>query len=407
MQDSKTTTIKLGLRENISQFSLLVIINAFVGAMIGLERSILPQIAEQEFHLAAKSVILGFIVAFGISKALTNYLAGKYSDLYGRKKILIIGWLFTLPVPLLLMFAQSWNLIILANILLGIGQGLTWSTTVIMKIDLVGAKNRGFAMGINEFAGYLAVAVSALTTGYIAAHFGLRPQPFYLGFFYVLVGLFLSVVFVKETHGHAKSESLKTQTISSKEIFIKTSFKDKNLSSITQAGLVNNLNDGMAWGLFPVLLAQRGFSLSQIGGLVAVYPAVWGICQLFTGHLSDLWGRKKLIVWGMTIQAIAIFCIGFLSTEFSFIFGSILLGVGTALVYPTFLAGIGDVAHPTWRASAVGIYRLWRDLGYAIGAILSGATADIFGLNSAIYLVATLTFLSGIFVKIRMKNDVL
>lgn len=399
---------KLGLKENLFQFSLLVVVNAFVGAMVGLERTILPQIAESEFHIAAKTAILSFIVVFGFTKAFTNYLAGRLSDRLGRKAILVAGWLIATPVPFLLMWATSWQGILIANAFLGISQGLTWSTTVIMKIDLVGPKRRGFAMGLNEFAGYFAVAGSALATGYIASHFGLRPEPFYLGVVYVAIGFLLSAFLVKETKHHVhheiKSHAEEGAELSQKEIFLRTSFLDRNLSSVSQAGFVNNLNDGMAWGLFPILFAATGLSLERIGWLAAIYPATWGILQLWTGHLSDSWGRKWLIAGGMWVQAVGIALIAVTENFWLFAFGGVLLGVGTAMVYPTLLAAIGDVAHPKWRASAVGIYRLWRDSGYAVGAIIAGVTADLFGLRSAIWLVACITFISGLVVAVRQSE---
>lgn len=404
--------MKLGLKKNWYQFSLLVIVNAFVGAMIGLERTILPQIAEKEFGLAVKSAILSFIVVFGFTKAFTNYFAGRWSDQIGRKKVLILGWLIAIPVPFLLMWAPSWSWFLVANIFLGISQGLTWSTTVIMKIDLVGSEHRGLAMGLNEFAGYFAVAMSALVTGYIASHFGLRPQPFYLGVVYCVIGLTMSVLMVHETKDHVSLEAKQTSAnenqsfefLSQKEIFVRTTFNDKNLSSVTQAGFVNNLNDGMAWGLFPILFASHGLSLEKIGWLAAIYPATWGLFQLWTGHISDSWGRKGLIVWGMWIQAIGIVVTMTAEQFFGFGLGGVLLGVGTAMVYPTLLAAIGDVAHPGWRASSVGIYRLWRDSGYAIGAIISGIVADLFGITAAIGFVAFLTFISGVAVQLRMTE---
>jgi MFS family permease len=402
------SSIKLGIRENLAQFSLLVLVNACVGAMIGMERSILPQIAVGEFHLAAKSAILSFIVVFGIAKALTNYLAGHFSDRFGRKQVLITGWIIAVPVPFLLMFAPSWTWILFANALLGVSQGLTWSTTVIMKIDLSGSKNRGFAMGLNEFAGYFAVAISALTTGWIAANYGLRPEPFYLGIAFVVLGLGLSTLLVKETKCHValemkQSPSLKDK-LTAKDIFWRTTLSDKNLSSISQAGLINNLNDGMAWGLFPLFFSEANMTISQIGVLAAIYPATWGISQLFTGAWSDRVGRKWLIVTGMWIQAIGIAVVIVSRAFFGFAAGGVLLGVGTAMVYPTLLAAIGDVAHPSWRASSVGVYRLWRDLGYAIGAILAGVTADAFGLPIAMFIVGALTFLSGTIAAFRMSE---
>ncbi len=408
--DLPRPAIRLGLADNLGQFSLLVLVNAFVGGMVGLERSILPAIAEQDFHLAARSAVLSFIIVFGLVKAVTNYAAGRLSDRFGRKHLLVAGWLFATPVPFMLMWATSWAVVLAANVLLGISQGLTWSTTVIMKIDLVGPRRRGLAMGLNEFAGYIAVAAAALATGYIAASYGLRPAPFYLGVGFVVAGLALSVLLVAETRAHAQHEAaigLPAETgraPSQREIFVRTSLTDRNLSAVSQAGLVNNLNDGMAWGLFPVLYAGAGLSLASIGTLAALYPAVWGISQLFTGALSDRWGRKWLIVGGMWIQAAGI-AVVVLSREISgFATGSVLLGVGTAMVYPTLLAAIGDVAHPSWRASAVGVYRLWRDLGYAIGAALTGIVADAVGLGAAIWLVAAVTFGSGLLAALRMTE---
>ena len=404
----EATAIRLGLRENLSQFSLLVVVNAFVGAMAGLERSILPAIAEQEFAIAARAAILSFIVVFGLSKALTNYLAGRLSDRFGRKHVLVGGWLVAIPVPFILMWAPGWDWILAANVLLGVSQGLTWSTTVIMKIDLVGSKQRGLAMGLNEFAGYVAVAGSALATGWMAAHFGLRPEPFYLGVGYVAVGSLLSALAVRETRHHVAHElrthQLGKHDLTQREIFRRTSLTDRNLSSVSQAGLVNNLNDGMAWGLFPLVFAAAGMNLAQIGVLAAIYPAVWGVAQIFTGALSDRIGRKGLIVSGMWLQAAGI-AVTAMTTDFvGFGLGGVLLGIGTAMVYPTLLAAIGDVAHPSWRASAVGVYRLWRDLGYAVGALLAGVTADRFGMTTAVWLVAGLTFLSGVIAAMRMQE---
>ncbi len=403
-------TQRLGLRENLGQFSLLVLVNGFVGAMVGMERTILPSIAAQDFHLAAQSAVLSFIVVFGVTKALTNYLAGRLSDRVGRKHVLVVGWLVAAPVPFLLMWAPSWSWILCANALLGVSQGLTWSTTVIMKIDLVGPTKRGLAMGLNEFAGYVAVAGSALATGLIAEHYGLRPQPFYLGIGFVVLGFLLSVLAVRETKGHVATESKLQGGLAPGDmptpgqVFWRTSFRDKNLSAVTQAGLVNNLNDGMAWGLFPVLFAGARMDLGTIGTLAAIYPATWGVTQLVTGAWSDRIGRKWLIVWGMWIQAFGIGVVVLASTFPGFALGAVLLGVGTAMVYPTLLAAIGDVAHPSWRASSVGAYRLWRDLGYAVGALLAGVIADELGLQTAMWLVAALTFVSGVVAAVRMTE---
>lgn len=401
---------RLGILENLGQFSLLVLVNAFVGAMVGIERSILPALAEDEFRLVAKTAVLSFIVVFGVSKALTNYLAGRLSDAWGRKVVLVAGWAVAIPVPFLLMSAPTWGWILFANALLGVSQGLTWSTTVIMKIDLAGPKHRGLAMGLNEFAGYLAVGVAALATGWIAARWGLRPEPFYLGVAFVVLGLLASVLLVRETSHHVRAESaghrddvphgVPTQA----EVFWRTTLRDRSLSSVTQAGLVNNLNDGMAWGLLPLLFAAAGASLSQIGLLAAIYPATWGIGQLFTGAWSDRVGRKRLIVAGMWVQAVGMSVTAMAATFTGFTTGAVLLGLGTAMVYPTLLAAIGDVARPSWRASAVGVYRLWRDLGYALGAVLAGLVADAFGLSAAVWTIALLTFASGALVAVRMHE---
>jgi MFS family permease len=408
---SEAEPLRLGLRENAGQFTLLVVVNAFVGAMIGLERSILPAIAEEEFHLKAHTAMLAFIAVFGVVKALTNYFAGRLSDRVGRKAVLVGGWLIAVPVPFLLMWAPSWNWILFANVLLGLSQGLTWSTTVIMKIDLAGPAQRGLAMGLNEFAGYLAVGVSALATGAVADAYHLRPEPFYLGIGFVFAGLALSAALVRETHHYVAHEVKRHApgrddgAIDQREVFARQTWRDPNLSAISQAGLVNNLNDGMAWGLFPLLYAAAGMDIGTIGTLVAIYPAVQGFGQLFTGALSDRIGRKGLIVGGMWVQAVGI-AIVVLSHDWpGFAGGNLLLGFGTAMVYPTLLAAIGDVAHPTWRASAVGVYRLWRDLGYAVGALLAGAVADALGLAPAVWVVAALTFAAGVVVLFRMVES--
>lgn len=409
-----TKVVRLGLRENIGQFSLLVLINAFVGAMVGLERTILPLLAEKDFGLASKATILSFIVSFGITKALTNLLSGVLSDKYGRKHLLIIGWLFGLPVPFLVIFAPSWNWVVFANILLGVNQGLCWSMTVIMKIDLVGPRKRGLAMGLNEFAGYLSVAFAALASGYIAAKYGLRPQPFYLGIAFTILGLLLSVIFVIDTRQHVSLEANSFHEekspllVESKnriiKIFAMTSWKDRNLFSCSQAGMVNNLNDGMVWGLLPIYFASFGFSVGQVGQLAAIYPGVWGFMQLFTGAWSDRIGRKSMIMSGMWIQAVGIVLLAAFQNYLIWIGGLILLGIGTAQVYPTLLAAVGDAAHPSWRATSVGVYRFWRDSGYAIGAITSGIVADRFGIVSAILVVAFITFVSGVIVKFSMAE---
>jgi MFS family permease len=413
-QASPAPAVALGLRANWRQFWLLVLINAFVGAMVGLERTVLPLLGQVEFGLASKSAVLSFIATFGVVKALTNLFAGRLSDSYGRKHVLLAGWLIGLPVPFLVMWAPSWSWIVFANVLLGINQGLAWSMTVIMKIDLVGSKQRGLAMGLNEFAGYLAVALAALGTGYLAQAYGLRPKPFYLGIACAATGLALSLLFVRETRHHVALEArdFPPQSdvpghragLSTREIFARTSWRDPALSSASQAGMVNNLNDGLAWGLFPLFFAAAGLDVAQIGILSFTYPAAWGLLQLWTGALSDRWGRKRLIAGGMLVQSGALAAIALTRGFWPWAGAAALLGVGTAMVYPTLLAAVGDVAHPRWRASAVGVYRFWRDSGYAVGALLAGALADLFGIAWSIGAVALLTFASGLLVLVRMPE---
>jgi MFS family permease len=411
------------LRANLAQFSLLVGVNALVGGMVGQERSLLSLLATQVFGLAAVSGALTYIVAFGLTKAATNFLAGTLADRYGRKPVLVIGWLIGLPVPLLIIWAPTWSWIIAANVLLGVNQGLCWSTTVIMKIDLAGPERRGLAMGLNEAAGYLAVALTAYLTGLIAARAGLRPEPFYLGLAYAGLGLGLSTLLVRETRDHAHLEAqladadqptaqndasnespaaARPDQLSTRQVVVATSWREPALSACSQAGLVNNLNDGLAWGLLPLLFVRGGLSVAQVGLLAALYPAVWGLGQLLTGPLSDRLGRKPLITAGMLVQALALACIALASSFLPWAAGAILLGVGTAMVYPTLLAAISDVAHPSWRATAVGVYRLWRDTGFAMGALLAGLVADLAGLDTAVWVVAALTAASGLVVAVRM-----
>lgn len=397
--------VSLGLRSNWRQFTLLVIINAFVGGMVGLERSILPQIAETEFAIAAKSAILSFIVVFGFTKAITNYFAGVLANKLGRKNLLVIGWLFAIPIPFILIYAQNWNWIVFANILLGINQGLTWSSTVVMKIDLVGDKDRGLAMGINESAGYLAVGIVAFLTGWIAAEYGLRPYPFYLGFFFAGLGLFGSWFLVRDTVHHVAKETTTSAVHKLKNVFWETTWKDNNLGSISQAGLVNNLNDGMIWGLFPILLAMKGFNLTQIAVIVAVYPSVWGIGQLFTGKMADHFVIKKMLFWGMLLQGVTLMLMMFASTYFQFISLSVFLGIGTAVVYPTFLVGMATYTHPEQRAPSIGVFRFWRDSGYAFGAILTGIIADTLGVLPSVLTIAILTILSSFVIQLRMTRQ--
>ena len=400
-----TKSTALGLKENWQQFALLVIVNAFVGGMIGLERSIFPQFAEQVFGITSASSILSFIVAFGFTKAATNYFTGRWANRFGRKRLLVIGWMIAIPIPLILIFATSWNHVVIANVLLGINQGLTWSTTVIMKIDLVGPKHRGFAMGLNEFAGYLAVGLVALGTGYLAELYGVTPYPFYLGLTIALTGLFLSLFFVRDTMQHVELEAKSMAAASQNNVFLTTSLFDKTLSSITQAGLVNNLNDGMIWGLFPILLLGLGYDDASIGWLVALYPGVWGVGQLATGKMADHYSKKSMLVVGMLIQSIAIFGIAISTSYFPLVVCSVSLGLGTALVYPTFLAAIADATLPNERAESIGVFRLWRDSGYAIGALMSGIIADSFGLLSAISVIGFLTVMSALVIQFRMPNN--
>ena len=406
--------IQLGLRQNLAQFILLVSVNALVGGMLGQERTVVPLLGERVFGVRGYTAGLTFILVFGVAKATTNYFAGTWSDRFGRKPVLVAGWLIAVPVPLLLIWAPSWAWVVVANVLLGVSQGLTWSTTVIMKIDLVGPKRRGFAMGLNEAAGYGAVAVTALATGYLADAYGLRPAPFLLGIAFAALGLGLSTLAVRETRGYARLEAATHVgradgkhdhlhgELSNGQVFVQTSLKEPALSSASQAGLVNNLNDGLAWGLFPILFAAAGLSVARIGVLAALYPAVWGLGQLFTGALSDRVGRKWLIASGMWLQAIALAVIATVDAFGWWAVAAVLLGAGTAMVYPTLLASIGDVAHPSWRARSVGIYRLWRDGGFAVGALLAGIVADALGIRAAVWTVAALTSASGLVVAVRM-----
>ncbi len=399
----------LGLRQNWRQFALLVLVNAFVGAMVGLERSVLPVLGEREFGLASRTAALSFIATFGVVKALANVAAGRLGDRYGRKHVLVAGWLFALPVPFLVIWAPTWGWIVFANVLLGVNQGLAWSTAVIMKIDLVGPKQRGLAMGLNEFAGYIAVALSALATGMIAARYGLRPEPFYLGIAFATLGLASSVLFVRDTAAHARAEAREhdgpaPESLGMRELLARGSWRDPALASASQAGMVNNLNDGLAWGLFPLYFAAAGLSLREIGVLAFVYPVTWGVVQLGTGALSDRWGRKWLIVGGMLLQGASLGAMIVWRGFAPWVAAGISLGIGTAMVYPTLLAAVGDVAHPAWRASALGVYRLWRDLGYAVGALLAGVLADLFGMTTAIGAVAALTAASGALVALRMPE---
>src|SRR5512134_3223732 len=402
---------RLGLRENLPQFTLLVVLNAFVGAMVGLERTVLPLLGEQDFGLESKTAITSFIVSFGVTKAVLNLVAARLSDRIGRKPILVAGWLFALPVPFLIIYAPSWWWIDLANVLLGANQALAWSMTVIMKVDLVGPKRRGLALGLNEFAGYFAVGAMSWITGYIAGHYALRPQPFYLGIAISIIGLLISVLLIRETRGHVSLESRSdprapmSRAPSLGRVFYVTSLGNVSLFAACQAGLVNNLNDGMSWGVYPLFFAAHGLGIASIGVVKAVYPLVWGVLQVVTGPLSDRFGRKELIAGGMIVQAAGIWLTVLVPAYAAWLAGAALQGLGTAMVYPTLLAAITDHAHPTWRATSLGVYRFWRDLGYAVGALLSGVVADLVGLEAAIHLVAALTLASGLGVARLMETS--
>ena len=399
--------VTLGLKANWQQFAILVLINAFVGGMVGLERTVVPLIGSQEFRIASTTLIVSFIVSFGVVKAFANLVSGQLADVWGRKRVLVLGWLFGLPVPFMLIWAPSWEWVIVANALLGINQGLAWSMTVIMKVDLVGPKSRGLAVGLNEFAGYLAVGVTAFLTGYLAAQYGLRPVPFYLGIAYAAFGVLLSILLLRDTRDHVRLEASQSvgDAIGFREVFALTSFRNRNLFAASQAGLVNNLNDGMSWGIFPLFFAAFGLGVERIGILKAVYPATWGLLQVATGPLSDRWGRKGLIVAGMWVQAAALLLTA-LTHEFQWwLAGSILLGIGTAMVYPSLIAAVSDASHPTWRARSLSVYRFWRDLGYAIGALSAGIIADFFGFSWAIGSIAALTFVSGAVVALLMHEE--
>jgi MFS family permease len=398
--------VRLGLRANAKQFTLLVIVNAFVGGMIGMERSIFPQFAELEFGVASRTAMLSFITAFGITKAIANYYTGRLANRFGRRNLLLVGWLIAIPVPFMLIYAPSWLFVIAANVLLGISQGLTWSSTVVMKIDLVGEKDRGLAMGLNEFAGYFAVGIVAFLTGYIASRYGITPYPFYIGIFISIAGFLMTALWIKDTRDFVHQESATDNTAHLDHVFMDTTLHNKTLSAVTQAGLVNNLNDGMIWGLLPIVLFALHFDNAHIGIITAIYPTVWGIGQLFTGKMSDHYSKKAMLFWGMLLQGLAILLIPFSSDFYLLAALSALLGLGTALVYPTFLSTIAQATSPRQRAESIGTFRLWRDLGYAFGAVISGITADYFGVEYAIFLIGGLTILSALIIKIRMPAGI-
>jgi MFS family permease len=402
------SSVRLGLRENWRQFALLVLINAFVGGMVGIERTVVPLIGAEEFGIASTTLIVSFIVSFGVIKAFANLISGQLADSWGRKRVLVLGWLVGLPVPFMIIWAPSWEWVIAANALLGINQGLAWSMTVIMKVDLVGPKSRGLAIGLNEFAGYLAVGVTAFLTGYLASQYGLRPVPIYLGIGYAILGAVLSILLVRDTRDHVRLEAFahaqQSTPIGFWEVFVLTSLRNRNLFAASQAGLVNNLNDGMSWGIFPLFFASFGLGVERIGILKAIYPATWGILQVATGPLSDRWGRKGLIVAGMWVQAAGLFLTAATRGIEWWLLGSLLLGLGTAMVYPSLIAAVSDASHPTWRARSLSVYRFWRDLGYAIGALSAGLIADRFGFAWAITSIAALTFLSGVVVATLLRE---
>jgi len=399
--------VALGLRENWRQFSLLVLVNAFVGGMVGIERTVVPLIGAEQFHLESTALITSFIVSFGLVKAFANLVSGQLADTWGRKRVLIAGWLLGLPVPFMIIAAPNWEWVIAANVLLGLSQGFAWSMTVIMKVDLVGPKSRGLAVGLNEFAGYFAVGATAFATGYLASRYGLRPTPIYLGVFYAIAGLLLSILVVRDTREHVRLESGQpagAPALSFREVFMLTSFRNRNLFAASQAGMINNLNDGMSWGIFPLFFTTLGLGIERIGILKAVYPVVWGSCQIVTGPLSDRWGRKGLIVAGMWVQAAAL-ALTALTGQFRWwLVASVLLGLGTAMVYPSLIAAVSDASEPGWRARSLSVYRFWRDLGYAIGALSAGLMADRFGFAAAILVVAVVTFVSGGVVALMMRE---
>jgi MFS family permease len=400
--------VKLGLKENWRQFALLALINAFVGGMVGIERTVVPLIGSETFHIQSTTLITSFIISFGVVKALANLVSGQLADTWGRKRVLVIGWLAGLPVPFMIVAAPSWEWIVAANVLLGLSQGFAWSMTVIMKIDLVGPKTRGLAVGLNEFAGYLAVGATAFLTGYLASRYGLRPVPIYLGIGYALLGTVLSIFAVRDTRDHVHAETRSAvhpeSSLSFREVFALTSFRNRDLFAASQAGLVNNLNDGMSWGIFPLFFTSLGMGVERVGILKAVYPVVWGVGQVVTGPLSDRWGRKGLIVAGMWVQAAGLLLTATTRHFAWWLVASVLLGAGTAMVYPSLIAAVSDASAPAWRARSLSVYRFWRDLGYAIGALSAGLMADRFGFAYAIYVIGGLTFLSGVIVAVAMRS---
>ena len=394
--------VRLGLRENAAQFSLLVAVNAFVGAMVGLERSTLPLIGSDDFGVSSHTAVLSFIAAFGVAKAITNLAAGRLADRIGRRRLLVAGWALAVPVPVLIAVAPSWGWVVAANVLLGLNQGLAWSMTVLMKIDLVGPRRRGFALGLNESAGYGGVAIAAALSGLLASELAARDVLVGAGLAVALIGLLVSAVLIRDTSAHVKLE----QAGHSGNDRPPSTSRDPTLRSCSQAGLVNNLNDGLAWGLAPLFLAAHGASVSEIGIVAAVYPAVWGAGQLLAGAWSDRVGRKPLIAAGMLVQAAAlVLLVGSRGDFVAAMAAAALLGVGTALVYPALLAAVSDRVAPVARAPALGVYRFWRDSGYAVGALVAGALADAAGFDAAILAVAGLTAASGAWVLVDMPAE--
>jgi MFS family permease len=408
LSERAASEVTLGLRANWRQFSLLVLINAFVGGLVGIERTVVPLIGSEVFHIESTTLITSFIISFGVVKACANLLSGQLADTWGRKRVLVIGWLMGLPVPFMIIAAPSWEWIVAANVLLGLSQGFAWSMTVVMKIDLAGPKGRGLAVGLNEFAGYFAVGATAFLTGYLAAHFGLRPVPIYVGVGYAVISTVLSVLVVRDTREYVRVETAGTSDsasrLSFREVFALTTFRDRNLFAASQAGMVNNLNDGMSWGIFPLFYTSLGLGVERVGILKAIYPVVWGVGQVITGPLSDRWGRKGLIVAGMWVQAAGLLLTAATGQFVPWLLASVLLGAGTAMVYPSLIAAVSDASSPAWRARSLSVYRFWRDLGYAVGALSAGMIADRFGFNVAIYAIGGLTFVSGVVVAVVMKE---
>jgi MFS family permease len=397
-----TSNATLGLKENALQFWLLVVVNGFVGAMVGLERSVIPEFAQTIFGITGTTAVLSFIVAFGLAKSGANLMMGRLAKRFTRKQLLTFGWLLAIPVPWLFLYAQTWTWVIIANVLLGLNQGFAWSATVVMKIDLVGEKNRGLAMGINEFAGYLSVGVVSFLAGYIASTTGNVTNAFLPGTAFSVIGLLLTVFLVKDTQVHVQTEALQTNVPLLKNLWQDTTWRHHNLGPVTLNGFVNNLNDGILWGLLPVLLATRNYPLAEIGFLAGIYPAVWGLGQLVTGKLGDVFCKKQLLSLGMITQGIGIALLLFADSYPILISALMLLGLGTALVYPNFLAVVAENTHPHQRPQSLGIFRFWRDFGYVVGAVGAGVFSSLFGIAAVLVGTAILTVAAGVFSEVRM-----